>query len=56
MNRPYIGAFLPAGVIDELSLVVAPIVAEAEGKPLFMDAGIENYHLTRTSASTVSSG
>ena len=32
------GAFQRAGVIDELSLVVAPIVEEAEDKPLFMDS------------------
>lgn len=39
------GAFQRSGVIDELSLVVAPIVAEAEDKPLFMDSGLENYGL-----------
>ena len=39
------GAFQRAGVIDELSLVVAPIVAEAGDKPLFMDAASENYRL-----------
>lgn len=39
------GAFQRAGVIDELSLVVAPIVAEAEDKPLFMDSTLENYTL-----------
>ena len=39
------GAFQRAGVIDELSLVVAPIVADAEDKPLFMDSAIENYAL-----------
>lgn len=39
------GAFQRAGVIDELSLVVAPIVAEADDKPLFMDSTLENYHL-----------
>lgn len=39
------GAFQRAGVIDELSLVVAPIVAEAGDKPLFMDSDLENYCL-----------
>lgn len=39
------GAFQRAGVIDELSLVVAPIVAEAEDKPLFMDSTLGNYAL-----------
>lgn len=39
------GAFQRAGAIDELSLVVAPIVAEAEDKPLFMDSTLENYAL-----------
>lgn len=39
------GAFQRAGVIDELSLVVAPIVADAEDKPLFTDAQMENHTL-----------
>lgn len=39
------GAFQRAGVIDELSLVVAPIVADDEDKPLFMGGEIEQYHL-----------
>lgn len=39
------GAFQRAGVIDEVSLVVAPVVAEAEDKPLFMNAAQENYRL-----------
>lgn len=39
------GAFQRAGVIDELSLMVAPIVAGAEDKPLFMDSQMETYHL-----------
>ena len=37
------GAFQRADVIDELSLVVAPVVAEAGSKPLFADARMENY-------------
>ena len=39
------GAFQRAGVIDELSLVVAPLVAEAEDKPLFTDSNLEHYNL-----------
>ena len=39
------GAFQRADVIDELSLVVAPVVAEAGSKPLFTDARMENYRL-----------
>lgn len=39
------GAFQRAGAIDELSLVVVPTVAEAEDKPLFMDARMEHYTL-----------
>lgn len=39
------GAFHRAGVIDEVSLVVAPTVADAEDKPLFMDAQMEHYTL-----------
>ena len=39
------GAFQRVGVIDELSLVVAPMAADAEDKPLFMDSRLENYTL-----------
>lgn len=39
------GAFQREGVIDELSLVVAPMAAEAEDKPLFMDGQQEAYSL-----------
>ena len=39
------GAFQRAGVIDELSLVMAPIVGEANSKPLFTAANMENYRL-----------
>ena len=39
------GAFQRAGVINELSLVVAPVVAEAGDKPLFMDSCPEGYRL-----------
>ncbi len=40
------GSFQRADVIDELSLVVAPIVADKDDKPLFMDSTISNYELT----------
>lgn len=39
------GAFQRAGLIDELSLVQAPIVAEADDKPLFAGSALENYRL-----------
>ncbi len=40
------GAFQRAGVIDELSLVVAPVTAGKEDKPLFMDSPTTRYTLT----------
>lgn len=40
------GAFARAGVIDELSLVVAPMTADAQDKPLFMDAAAAAFELT----------
>ena len=39
------GHFQRADVIDELSLVVAPIVADAEDKPLFMDSTLSEFKL-----------
>lgn len=42
------GAFQRAGVIDELSLVVAPIVADKNDKPLFTDSCVSNYELTKS--------
>ncbi len=39
------GAFQRAGVIDELSLVVDPVVGSASDKPLFENASLENYTL-----------
>ena len=39
------GYFQRADVIDELSLVVAPVVAESTDKPLFTDSSIANYEL-----------
>ena len=39
------GYFERAGVIDELSLIVAPIVANAEDKPLFMASTVSDFEL-----------
>ena len=39
------GYFQRADVIDELSLVVAPIVADTEDKPLFMDSTLSEFKL-----------
>lgn len=39
------GYFQRADVIDELSLVVAPIVTDAEDKPLFMDSTLSEFKL-----------
>ena len=42
------GAFIRADAIDELSLVVAPVVADKESKPLFMDGNLKNFQLTNS--------
>ena len=39
------GYFERAGVIDELSLVVAPMIADAEDKPLFMSSTVSDFEL-----------
>ncbi len=39
------GAFLRADVIDELSLVVSPVVADKDSKPLFYDSVLSDYEL-----------
>lgn len=39
------GAFLRAGAVDELSLVQVPLIAGADGKPLFYDSRIEKFSL-----------
>lgn len=39
------GAFLRAGAVDELSLVVAPVVAAAGDKPLFMGSELASFEL-----------
>ncbi len=42
------GYFQRADVIDELSLVVAPIIAEKEGKPLFTDSNVSSFEIVNT--------
>lgn len=42
------GAFERENVIDELSLVVATMIAGTEGKTLFYESEIQNYTLTET--------
>ena len=42
------GAFQRANAIDELSLVVAPIVADKDDKPLFMDSTVQDFELVGT--------
>ena len=39
------GYFQRVDVIDEISLVVAPIVSDAEDKPLFMDSTLSEFKL-----------
>ena len=39
------GAFQRAGVVDELSLVVDPVIAAETDKPLFMSSVVEEYFL-----------
>ena len=41
------GYFQRADVIDELSLVVAPVTGEKDDKPLFMDSVISEYELIK---------
>lgn len=41
------GFFQRADVIDELSLVIAPLVGEKEDKPLFMDSNLSNFELVK---------
>ncbi len=40
------GAFLKKNAMDELSLVVAPVIAGKDSKPLFMDADILDFVLS----------
>ncbi len=44
------GAFLRAGVIDELSLVVSPNIADKDDKPLFWDSSLSDFNLIRSDA------
>ena len=44
------GAFQRADVIDELSLVVAPIVADNNDKPLFTNSTISDFKLIKSEA------
>lgn len=44
------GYFQRSDVIDELSLVVAPVVAEKNDKPLFSDSVISSFELTKSEA------
>lgn len=39
------GAFQRADAIDELSLVVAPVIADKNDKPLFMDSTLSDFEL-----------
>lgn len=43
------GSFQRVGVINELSLVVAPTVADANDKPLFADSALTDFELTKVS-------
>ena len=42
------GYFQRVGVVDELSLVVAPIIADADDKPLFMNITVSGFELKET--------
>lgn len=41
------GAFQRADVIDELSLVVAPVIADKDDKPLFTDSVFSDFELVK---------
>lgn len=43
------GSFLRADVIDELSLVVAPVIADEKDKPLFTDSELADFELAKVS-------
>ncbi len=40
------GAFERAGAVDALSLVVAPVIADKDSKPLFFDSDVTDYSLS----------
>lgn len=44
------GSFLQADAVDELSLVVAPVVADDNSKPLFTQSKITDFTLTGSEA------
>jgi len=44
------GAFLREGLVDELSLVVAPIIADKNDKPLFVDSTVREFSLISAEA------
>lgn len=48
------GAFQREGLVDELSLVVAPIIADSNDKPLFMESVVNEFNLI--SAETMADG
>ena len=48
------GSFLRAGLVDELSLVVAPVIADKDDKPLFMDSDM--YEASLISAEAMDNG
>ena len=41
------GAFMKADVIDEISLVVVPITAKTNDKPLFLESDLRNFRLEK---------
>ena len=44
------GAFLRADAVDEISLVVAPLIGDLDGKPLFMDSEASELELMKSEA------
>ena len=42
------GSFQRADAVDELSLVVAPVVADNDSKPLFTNSSISDFILTNS--------
>lgn len=44
------GYFLSADCVDEISLVQAPIIADKDSKPLFMNGSLNGFELTETKA------
>lgn len=44
------GAFQKAQTVDEISLVIAPVVGDKEDKPLFFDSKADGFELTESKA------